>query len=444
MAFKRRLRFDKRLRFRKSMSIMYILLFVVLASLGAGYAYIKSDLKINGTANVISASWNVHFENLQVTTGSVTASSPASITDDTTVEFAATLDEPNDFYEFTVDVANDGTMDAMIDSFEITPELTTAQEKYLEYTIAYSDGTPLANKQELKANTSENIKVRFSYIENSDKTNYPTEDQTLNIEFSMDYIQTDGSEIAVPHPVSFADDSWSTIVASVKSGNTSNYNVGDTKTVDMGSFGTHTLRIANKSTPAECSTTGFSQTACGFVLEFADIITEHRMNPYTSGVTTTGNGNIGGWPASEMRTYVNSDIYNALPSELKSGIINTTVVSGHGSTSGETNFTSTDKLYLLSTHEVFEDVDGNTSRGIDSYDTAYNNTRQLDYYSSQNVTTNNYSGAIKQNNGSNYYWWLRSAYSNVNYYFFIVHTNGNWGYTTSTITYGVSPAFRIG
>ena len=55
------------------------------------------------------------------------------------------------------------------------------------------------------------------------------------------------------------------------------YNVGDTKEIDMGTYGTHTLRIANKSTPSECSTEGFSQTACGFVLEFQDIITTSKM-----------------------------------------------------------------------------------------------------------------------------------------------------------------------
>ncbi|MBQ3297684.1 MAG: hypothetical protein IJG97_02640 [Bacilli bacterium] len=442
MAYKRRLRFDKRIKFQKKMNIIYILLLVVLASIGTGYAYIKSNLNINGTANVTAASWDVHFENLQVTTDSVTATTPASITDDTTVEFSAELAEPNDFYEFTVDVANEGTMDAMIDSFSISPILTTAQAKYLEYTVSYSDGVPLASKQELKANTSETLKVRFSYIENSDKTNYPTEDQSFNIEFSMDYIQADGSEIAVGHPSDFATDSWDTIVNAIRNNNTNVYNVGDTKTVDMGSLGTHTLRIANKSIPSECSTTGFSQTACGFVLEFADIITTHIMNPW-DGVTTPGNGNIGGWPASEMRTYVNSDIYNALPEELRNGIIDTTVVSGHGNTAGETNFTSTDKLYLLSSHEVWEDADGNTSSGLNYYDTAYNNTRQLDYYSSQNVTTSSYAGAIKQINGSNDYWWLRSARSDWNSVFLYVNRVGWWN-SSCDFNGGVSPAFRIG
>ena len=98
----------------------------------------------------------------------------------------------------------------------------------------------------------------------------------------------------------------------------------------MGTLGTHTLRVANNSTPAECSTEGFSQTACGFVLEFADIITTHRMNPYSQSGSVNGDGNKGGWEYSEMRTYVNTDIYNSLLTLLKNAIINTTVVSGHG------------------------------------------------------------------------------------------------------------------
>ena len=438
MAFKRRLKFDNRIKFKKKMSIMYILLFVVLASLGVGYSYIKSDLNINGSSKIVGATWDVHFANLNVTSGSVTAEIEASITDTTTVGFAATLENPNDYYEFTVDVVNNGTMDAMIDSFNISPTLTTAQQKYLEYQITYSDGAPLVNKQELKVNTTETLKVKFKYKTNSDTANYPTEDQTFTVAFTVAYTQADGSEIEVEHipaPESFTTDSWATIVTAVQSDNTSNYSVGDTKEVDLGTLGTHTLRIANKSTPAECSTTGFSQTACGFVLEFADIVTTHNMN-------STGT-NVGGWPASEMRDYVSTDIYNALPEVLKNAIIDTTVVSGHGSTTGETNFTSTDKLYLLSTHEVWEDVEGNTSSGIDYSDTAYANTRQLDYYLAQGVTTSNYSGAIKQRNGSNYYCWLRSAFSSDSYPFYYVNDTGAWSRSNARSTYGVSPAFRI-
>ena len=201
MAFKRRLKFDKRIKHKRKMNILYILVFIALASFGVGYSYISTQLNVNGTANVTAASWDVHFDNLNVTEGSVTATTPADITSDTTVEFAATLEEPGDFYEFTVDVTNQGSMDAMIDDFSISPTLTTAQAKYLEYQITYSDGAPLANKQELKAGLTETLKVRFSYIENSDKTNYPTEDQTFTVSFTADYTQADNTAIEIVHPV---------------------------------------------------------------------------------------------------------------------------------------------------------------------------------------------------------------------------------------------------
>ena len=226
----------------------------------------------------------------------------------------------------------------------------------------------------------------------------------------------------------FTLDDWNTIVENVKSGNTSMYKVGDTKEVNLGTtYGTHTLRIANTSTPSECSGTGFSQTACGFVLEFADIITTHKMNDT--------NTNVGGWPAISIRTFVNNDIYNAIPSEIKNAIIDTTVVSGHGKNDTE-NFTSTDKLYLLAPKEIYTDWS-------DSGDTAKDLTRQLDYYKNLGTSTSNYSGAIKKSGTSVSSWWLRAASSNYASSFLRVGINGDWDIIIANNTIGVAPAFRL-
>ena len=246
-------------------------------------------------------------------------------------------------------------------------------------------------------------------------------------------IDVDGEYIPKVNPVSFATDSWETIITAVKENNISKYNVGDTKEIDMGDYGTHTLRIANTTTPSECSTTGFSQTACGFVLEFEDIITTKAMN--------STNTNVGGWPASSMYTFVNTDIYNAIPEELRNGIIDTTVVSGHGSTSGETNFTSTDKVYLLSTGEIW----ANGTSGSITWDSARTLTRQLDYYKMRNVTTSNYGDAIKKNGSSAAWWWLRAAYSTTTNSFGTVDFYGRYNYLNSASgSGGVAPAFRLG
>ena len=231
-------------------------------------------------------------------------------------------------------------------------------------------------------------------------------------------------------PSTFSTDSWATIVSSVKAGNTRGYKVGETKTIDLGTtYGTHTLRIANTTTPSECNASGFSQSACGFVLEFADIILYKEFNSSTS--------NTGGWSSSELRTFINNDIYNALPVDLRNIIIDTIVVSGHGK-SDSTNFVTTDKLYLLAPKEIF-------SNWSNSYDTAKSLTRTFDYYISAGVTTSNYSGAKKYKGTSAYYWWLRSAYSTSNSDFFRVNRSGGWsGSNTATAANGISPAFRIG
>ena len=226
----------------------------------------------------------------------------------------------------------------------------------------------------------------------------------------------------------FATDSWENIIANIKAGNGSKYAVGSTKEVDLGTYGTHTLRIANTSTLSECSTEGFSQTACGFVLEFADIITTYGMNDT--------NTNVGGWPTTSMKTFVNNDIYNAISEEIKNAIIDTTVVSGHGYTSGEENFTSTDKLYLLAPKEIYTN--------FSSRDSSKDLTRTLDYYTSIGVTTDNYSGAIKKNGSRADDWWLRSAPSSGINNFYIISNDGIYGTDSAYYPNGVSPAFRIG
>ena len=299
----------------------------------------------------------------------------------------------------------------------------------------YCDGRTEELKVDVEGEMPESGNITFSNGDIKDVTLKYEEGKTIvkNAQGNLVYY-------TIPTPKSFSEDSWETIVANVKVGNTSAYKVGDTKEIALTGFtneeensnGLYTIRVANTKTPEECNTEGFSQTACGFVIEFVDIITTHAMNSSES--------NVGGWPASEMRTYVNNDIYNALPEGLKENIIKTKIVSGHGSTSGETNFTSEDKIYLLSTKELYG-KEGTTN--IITNDTAEAETRQLDYYKTNGVTTASFSGAIKNYNGSSAIWLLRSAYSINANSFFDVYYNGNMSGDGAHKNFGVAVAFRI-
>lgn len=224
----------------------------------------------------------------------------------------------------------------------------------------------------------------------------------------------------------FSSDSWNTIISNVKAGKGSSYEVGATKEVTLSTLGTHTIRVANNTSPSECSTSGFSQTACGFVLEFADIITTHSMD----------SSSVGGWNETALYTYLNNTIYNELPNNLKNSIINTTVVSSPSIISEE-HIVSTDKMYLLAPSEIYSDWN-------DEYDISKNLTRQLDYYKQKGTSTSSNSSALKSLGSTNTGWWTRSTDHVDAELFFEVFSAGNCASSSVSSSSGVSPAFRIG
>ena len=46
-----------------------VLLLVLLCSLGLGYALLRTNLTINGTSKIKGNTWDIHFDNLVVSTG---------------------------------------------------------------------------------------------------------------------------------------------------------------------------------------------------------------------------------------------------------------------------------------------------------------------------------------------------------------------------------------
>ncbi len=164
-----------------------VLLFVLFA-MGIGYAAISTTLTIDGTSDIDSASWDVHFENIQVTSGSVTASTP-TITDDTTVSFSATLANPGDFYEFTVDLVNDGTLNALIYQVNILPQLTINQQKTFNYLVAFNDGQAIEEGFVLRAGETKTIIIKVEYKHTTDPYALLTDDVSYDFSVSLNTSQ---------------------------------------------------------------------------------------------------------------------------------------------------------------------------------------------------------------------------------------------------------------
>ena len=153
----------------KKKTIIFVTLLIVIACLIIGYALLSTTLNILGDTTVSGNSWDIHWENVQVTEGSTTENTKeAVITSPTQVEFIISLDKPGDFYEFTVDAVNEGTIDGMIDvistnTYQSNGTTPTTLPSAITYSITYDDDTPLARYQLLSANSSEKYKVRVEY-----------------------------------------------------------------------------------------------------------------------------------------------------------------------------------------------------------------------------------------------------------------------------------------
>ena len=121
------------------------------------------------------------------------------------------------------------------------------------------------------------------------------------------------------------------------------------------------------------------------------------------------NTNAGGWEKSELRGRLNTgDLWALLPSELQSkakAVTKMTDNKGGGSTG--TPSATTDKVFLVSSTEVYGDLD-------------FDGT-QYEYYQSKGVTKSNYSGV---SSGVSY--WTRSVNPRGTAYFCCVYGTGGW------------------
>ena len=133
---------------KKKRQIYFFIFLITLLSLSVGYSALNSVLIITGTSAIQKNTWNINFENIKVRNGSVEATIEP-IVENNTINFSFVLDKRGDFYEFTIDVVNSGTLDAMISSIVKTQELNEEQKKYLNYTISYDNGDEILEKHSL-------------------------------------------------------------------------------------------------------------------------------------------------------------------------------------------------------------------------------------------------------------------------------------------------------
>ena len=175
---------------RKTLYMVLSVLVLSIFTLTMVYAALSTTLNINGQAEVNAANWDIHLDNVVLNSSSATATAP-TITNSTTATFSTTLTKPGDFYEFTIDVVNNGSIDAMIDSVTKTPTLTATQAKYLNYIVEYQNGDAITTKQLVSKNSYVRLLVKVEFRKDISASDLPTTSETLNLSFTVNYTQAD-------------------------------------------------------------------------------------------------------------------------------------------------------------------------------------------------------------------------------------------------------------
>ena len=181
---------NKFIKDRKTLSLVLCLVLVCVFTLTVAYSALSAVLTIQGNARVSAADWDIYLNNPRVTNGSATTNVP-EIKTSSTLEFSTTLNMPGDFYEFTVDVVNGGDIDAMIENVVKTPELTTEQAKFLKYEVSYQNGESINTKQLVAKESFVRLKVRVEFRKDITASDLPTASETLNLAFTVNYVQSD-------------------------------------------------------------------------------------------------------------------------------------------------------------------------------------------------------------------------------------------------------------
>ena len=170
---------------------------------------ISLNTNVVHAAPASNVNWNIYLENIEIKEGSVTARTNPVIDESLTgIVYEVDLDTPGQFFEFTMDVKNSGSIDAMLDEV-IGTTLTTEQQKYLAYIVTYDGGTSLEKNDKLAVGATEKIKVRIEFKKDVTAEDLPKNVSGIELTLNLNYIPADGNAQEVDDPEEDEDDSES-------------------------------------------------------------------------------------------------------------------------------------------------------------------------------------------------------------------------------------------
>ena len=180
---------------RRTKALVVVVLLIVVAGLTVAFAALSTTLNINGTAYLDAAKWGIKFENLSSPTkiGSATTTGAAKIEEAKSASITGinvSLSTPGDKVTYTVDLVNEGTINAKIDNIEKTV-LTSEQQRYLTFKVTDKNGNEVSEGDILSAGETRNLTITIEFIKDLTKEDLPTSTSTISLSYKLNFVQTD-------------------------------------------------------------------------------------------------------------------------------------------------------------------------------------------------------------------------------------------------------------
>ena len=185
---------------RKNKNRNITILSILVVFIGIGFAYLSTNLSINGQSLFKKVEWDIYLDNIVEIVDSTNSGTATVNQDKDTINFSASLNTPGDVYGFTFDVVNDGTVDAYLESVDLDD---SDLPDFMVVNIEYSDGQNITQTNgDLKGDilsrqNTEKIAVALMYKEDIDVDDLPTVAGTTNISISLNYAQYKRSDNAL-------------------------------------------------------------------------------------------------------------------------------------------------------------------------------------------------------------------------------------------------------
>ena len=180
---------------RRTKALVVVVLLIVVAGLTVAFAALSTTLNINGTAYLDAAKWGIKFKNLSepVSIGTATTTGTAKIEETKSAEITGinvSLSTPGDKVTYTVDLVNEGTINAKIDNIEKTV-LTSEQQRYLTFKVTDKNGKEVSEGDILEKGETRNLTITIEFIKDLTKEDLPASTSTISLSYKLNFVQTD-------------------------------------------------------------------------------------------------------------------------------------------------------------------------------------------------------------------------------------------------------------